>query len=341
MIKQLCVIGHPSKLGGADTELDHQIGLWIDMGIRVYICHTGGFDDNLKKMRQEMEGRGCIYLDSKSWKDLTGFHTISFCNGQFLENLPVIKKYAKSTTFVNCMTWNFPKELQRHSEGLIDFHLYQTQHQFDRVSPRLIAANNTYRYNMFNPYFNTEKFPYIHRTDRSTFRFGRISRGDADKYSGHQIWIWETMTAPVLKSGHVLGWDHRASNKLGKLPSYIQGYPEGGITQQKLYELCDIIIMSTDTFENLPRVGFEAMSSGSVLVVDNKGGWKVLVEDGKTGWLCDNHREFIYKASRSAFEWDETAQLRINAREKLEKEWGKENSSKCWEKIFEQWEMLS
>jgi glycosyltransferase involved in cell wall biosynthesis len=99
--------------------------------------------------------------------------------------------------------------------------------------------------------------------------------------------------------------------------------------------------MTTDTFENLPRVGFEAMSSGSVLVVDNKGGWKVLVEDGKTGWLCNDQREFVYKASRSAFEYEETQKLRMNAKDKLIKEWGKENSSKCWENIFNEWSKLA
>jgi glycosyltransferase involved in cell wall biosynthesis len=145
------------------------------------------------------------------------------------------------------------------------------------------------------------------------------------------------MTAPVLKNGTVLGWDHRAALKLGKLPSYIKGYKEGEITQQDFYKTCDVIIMSTDTFENLPRVGFEAMSSGSVLIVDNRGGWKVLVEDSKTGWLCNDNREFVYKASRSAFEIKETHQLRINAKNKLEKEWGSDNSIKSWEKIFNIW----
>ena len=54
MIKELCVIGHPSKLGGADTELDHQIHLWREMGVGVNICHTGThYDDNLLKMKKE------------------------------------------------------------------------------------------------------------------------------------------------------------------------------------------------------------------------------------------------------------------------------------------------
>lgn len=341
MIKELCVIGHPSKLGGADTELEHQIRLWRMMNIDVHICHTGGYDDNCKRMRAEMEQIGCKYIESKSWKDLIGFDVISFCNGKFLENLPEIKKYARSTTFVNCMTWNFNKELEMHKEGLIDFHLYQTQHQFDKVSIKLKASNSEkYRPLFFNPYFHTESFPFIERKNNDFFKFGRISRGDADKYGRRQLWIYETMTAPVLKSGIVLGWDHRAQEKLGTLPSYTHGFKEGQISQQEFYKDCDVLIMTTDTFENLPRIGFEAMSSGSLLVVDNKGGWKVLVEDGKTGWLCNDDREFVYKASRSAFEINETNDMRMRAKEKLENEWGKEPSIRCWEKIFETWSNL-
>jgi glycosyltransferase involved in cell wall biosynthesis len=270
---------------------------------------------------------------------LGGLDVISFCNGQFLENLPEIKKYARSATFVNCMTWNFNKELEMQEQGLIDFHLYQTQHQYERVSLKLKEKGN-YRPLFFNPYFHSIDFPFIERNDNELFCFGRISRGDADKYGGRQIWIWETMTAPVLKSGTVLGWDSRANQKLGDLPSYIKGYPEGAITQQELYRMCDVIVMTTDTFENLPRVGFEAMSSGSVLVVDDRGGWRVLVDDGITGWRCKDDREFVYKASRSAFEISETNNLRLKAKQKLDKEWGAENSMRCWENVFKEWSKI-
>lgn len=334
MIQQLCVIGHPSKLGGADTELEHQIYLWREMGIDIYICHTSDFDNNANKMREQMELIGCKYFPPRSWKDLKDLDVISFCNGQFLENLPEIKKYARSTTFVNCMTWNFNKELEMQERGLIDFHLYQTQHQFDRVSIKLKKIGNNYRTLFLNPYFKNDDFPFIERNDNNLFKFGRISRGDADKYGQDQIWIYETMTAPVLKSGTILGWDNRAEKKLGILPPYIKGCAEGSLSQSEFYKNCDVIIMTTDTYENLPRVGFEAMSSGSVLIVDNKGGWTKLVEDGKTGWLCKDNREFVYKASRAAFETNETNELRIGARQKLENEWGKENSMKSWEKIF-------
>ena len=177
-------------------------------------------------------------------------------------------------------------------------------------------------------------------SNKDFFKFGRISRGDADKYGTRQLWIYETMTAPVLKEGLMLGWDSRAQKKLGDPPSYVKCLGEGAISQQDFYRNCDVIVMTTNTFENLPRVGFEAMSMGSLLVVDNRGGWTVLVDDGKTGWLCADDREFVYKASRSAFETQESDDMRYAAREKLKNVWGKENSIKCWENIFNEWDKI-
>lgn len=46
MIDTVCIIGHPSRLGGADTELDHQIYCWQAMGVDVHVCHTGPIDAN-------------------------------------------------------------------------------------------------------------------------------------------------------------------------------------------------------------------------------------------------------------------------------------------------------
>ena len=338
-IKQLAIVGHPSFLGGADTELDHQIYCWQAMGIEVYICHTGEMDENCKKMN--MIGRGCKYIAPKEWESLKDFHVISFCNGEFLKNIEEIKKYAKTTTFVNCMTWNFPKELEAQSSGLLDFHLYQSDHQFKKVSKKLKKIGKEYRPIRFQPYFNPSAFTYKDNRKNDIFRFGRISRGDSDKYNIRQLWIYETMTAPVLKEGIILGWDDRARKKFDREPpSYIKALPEAQISQQKFYDFCDVIIMTTDTFENLPRVGFEAMAAGSVLVVDDRGGWQVEVEDGVTGWRCKDDREFVYKASRIAHEQQEKEDMRAAAKAKLEREWGLEASMRSWDNVFKQWEKI-
>jgi len=338
-IDALCVIGHPSRLGGADTELDHQIRCWQAMGIEVHLCHTGSLDANLRAM--QMQERDCIYHDSRDWPSLEGMHCISFCNGGFLEHLPEIRRYARTTTFVNCMTWNFDREVEMQQRGLIDFHIYQTEHAFERISPKLASLGN-YRPLRVVPYFHTEEFPHHDNRPQDKFRFGRISRGDADKFGKQQLWIYETMTAPVLKEGMIVGWDHRARQRFGREPdAYIRALPEGSISQREFYRTCEAIIMTTDTFENLPRVGFEAMSSGSILVVDNRGGWQLQVEDGVTGWLCADDREFVYKASRCAFEPEERDAMRRRARAKLNREWGLEASMESWEQVFRRWVKLA
>ncbi|MBD3672552.1 MAG: glycosyltransferase [Planctomycetaceae bacterium] len=338
MINSLCIIGHPSSLGGADTELDHQIRCWQAMGIEVHVCPGGPLDENLKGMK--LEERGCVYHEPNDWASLEGLHCISFCNDQFLENLEQIHKFARSTTFVNCMSWTFEQEIVAQSQGWIDFQLYQTQHAFEKVSARL-KDFESYRPLFFQPYFHAEDFPFIDNRPQEKFRFGRISRADADKFHPRQLWIYDTMTAPVLKEGLILGWGENVREKFGKTPEpFVSTLPPCGLSQRAFYTQCDAIIMTTDTFENLPRVGFEAMASGSILIVDDRGGWRIQVEDGVTGWLCRDDREFVYKASRCAFEKGERERMRIAAREKLEREWGLQVAMDSWAQVFAEWEKL-
>jgi len=309
------------------------------MGVEVHVCHTGGLDANTRAMN--LEERGCVYHSPKDWASLDGMHCISFCNGEFLKSLPEIRKHARTTTFVNCMTWNFNDEISAQENGLIDFHLYQTQHAYERVSQKL-ADSGTYRPLFFQPYFDAAQFPYIDDRPQDKFRFGRISRDDADKFNARQLWVYETMTAPVMKEGLILGWGPKTQNKFGREPeSYVQVMRAGAISQRAFYTQCEAIIMTTDTFENLPRVGFEAMASGAILIVDNRGGWKLQVEDGVTGWLCNDDREFVYKASRCAFEQEEREEMRLKARQRLEENWGMQAAMDSWAQVFEAWESLA
>jgi len=357
MIKELCIIGHPSLYGGADTELLDQIKCWTKMGIKIYICHTGLIDNNLKKL--DLSNKyNCIYLKPRQWNEIKGMHCISFCNGEFLTNLRHIKKFAKTTTFVNCMTWNFQKEIQAQHDGLIDFHLYQTDHALEKVSKNLKQLG-IYRPIKFTPYFDSTIFPYYDKRPNDHFRFGRISRSDTNKFSSDQMYIYDNIESPIQKSGVILGWNMKIKDKLKVQPkdlsitkdstlkflveyykNYIQLLKEATISQQEFYQFCDVLIMATDTFENLPRVGMEAMSSGSILVVNNKGGWTVEVENNKTGFLCSNTNDFIKKSSLLAQDQVLKDQIRGFARESLLRSWGFEESAKSWQNVFDQWEKL-
>ena len=351
MISELCVIGHPSWCGGADTELFHQIKCWHKMGIKTKILHTGPISNYYKKM--EMEQYGCEYLAKpRQWQLARGLHVISFCNSEFLSNLHYIHRYAKSTTFVNCMTYNFKKEMECQDKGLIDFHLYQSDHGMQNISKNMSHMKD-YRPMRFTPYFDSDQFEYIDKRPNDHFRFGRISRCDSTKFHSRQFQIYDAIKSPVEKSGVVLGWGPVVNAKM-KIPkkdlnkrgtdtfykNYIQIIDEGKISQEDFYKFSDVLIMATETFENLPRVGFEAMASGTILMVDRRGGWKVEVEDEKTGFLCNTPRDFVEKATYLASNPDHKEEIRGLARQKLETEWGFENASKSWEKVFAEWEKL-
>ena len=331
-MNEICVIGFPSRLGGADTELDHQIRVWHALGLKVHLIHTGPLDDNLRAMK--MEDRGCIIHTPCDWSACKGMHVISYCNGDFLKRIEAIRIYAKSTTFVNCMTWLFDQEKEMHRRGLIDVFLYQTDHAREKVQAELLEINSNFRWQKVRPYFHIDDFPFHRDRPEDTFRFARISREDEGKYHQAQLWVYETMVAPVLKEGVMLGVNDKIREKIGREPNWITTYPAGGHSVQEVYRDAHCIIQMSDTYENLPRVGFEAMASGCLLIVDDRGGWREEVLHGQTGFLCKDQREFVYYSSRAAFEREERKFMVSNARQWLEVNWGMEHAKTEWSQFF-------
>ncbi len=337
-MQEICVIGYPSRVGGADTELDHQIHVWQALGLKVHLIHTGALDSNLKSMR--MEDRGCIVHAPGDWSACQGMHVISYCNGGFLKHLETIRRYAKTTTFVNCMTWLFDAEKAMHRRGLIDCFLYQTDHAREKLQVELIAINPNFRGFKVRPYFHIDEFPYFERRPEDRFRFARISREDLGKFHAAQLWVYETMVAPVLKEGVMLGVNDRIRAKIGPEPNWIKAYPAGGFPVADVYREAHCVIQMSETYENLPRVGFEAMASGCVLIVDDRGGWQEQVVHGQTGFLCRDQREFVYYASRAAFEREERRQMAERARDRVATNWGTEQSQRDWSDFFTSLERL-
>ncbi|MBL8848894.1 MAG: glycosyltransferase [Planctomycetaceae bacterium] len=330
---EICVVGFPSRVGGADTELDHQIHVWQSLGLRVHLVPTGPLDQHLQSLR--MDERGCVVHAPCDWNACRGRHVISYCNGEFLKHLRVIKDRARSTTFVNCMCWLFDEERNAHRDGLIDYFLYQTDHVRLRIEEEMRALNPNYRWFKIPPYFHREEFPFVDGRATDRFRFGRVSREDLAKFHPAQLWVYETMVAPVLKEGVILGINDDIRQKIGTEPNWIRGCAAGAIPVQEVYRHSDCIIQMSETLENLPRVGFEAISSGCLLIVDDRGGWRELVIHKQTGFLCRDQREFVYYASRAAFEVEERRQMARNARDWLESEWGLARAQADWSEFFQ------
>lgn len=59
-----------------------------------------------------------------------------------------------------------------------------------------------------------------------------------------------------------------------------------------------------------------------------------MVEHGKTGWLCDHERDFIYYASKMAYEPNLRSDMAHAARERGLELGGLEASVASWEEVF-------
>src|SRR6266545_1454483 len=99
---EIWIAGYPSPFGGADTELDHNIDLWLGQGMAVHLVPMFGCDP---ASRRRCDERGCITHDyhPRIFKDKL---VVSFCNGEFLRLLPEIHALGKPavTVWFNCMT---------------------------------------------------------------------------------------------------------------------------------------------------------------------------------------------------------------------------------------------
>jgi hypothetical protein len=338
VMKRLFVHGFPGKYGGASTELHHQIRLWRKMGQEVHLIPSY---PNYKRepLYPELKELGVHIYPPNSWDVINAEDAVlGFCNAEFLEALPLIHQRTRRTVFINCMTWLFEKEKQRMTEGLIAMFLYQNEQVRQKNMPVLQALNpeSKARHLTFTPYFDATAFPFIENRAEDFFGCGRISRQDADKYAANTLHIYEYFVAPVLKRGLFLGFDKRSESKIGRPYDWITTACDSSIiSQQDFYKHCEIILQPSDTTENWPRVGFEAMASGSVLIVDDRGGWQQMIEHGKTGFLCRHERDFIYYASKMAYEPELRCEIAHNARLKGLELGGFDKAKASWEQVFQ------
>ena len=337
-VSRLFVHGFPGLYGGAGTELHHQIIAWRHMKVEVHLIPAGPAHG--EPLYQEMLERGVRIHDPNDFGVVeAGDPVFGFCSAEFLGALPLIRRRTGRTVFLNCMTWLFEKEKQAAAQGLIAMFLYQNEDVRAGHMAELRSLNDdpALRFLVFKPYFWAGRFPFVRKRSGDYFGCGRISRQDADKFAANTLHIYEYFVAPKMKRGLFLGFDARSEKKIGRPYDWIRtARDQNEVSQQEFYRHCEIVLQPSDTTENWPRIGFEAMSSGSVLIVDRRGGWRRMVEHGKTGWLCDHERDFIYYASKMAYEPDLRAEMAEAARLRGERLGGLEASVESWRKVFEE-----
>lgn len=337
MSRKLFIVGHPGHYGGAASELNSQVKLWHKgfPELELHIIPTMvGYQ--MEATYQAMLDLGIVYHPPMDFSAITADDAvINFCSSEFLDNLELINQFTKRTVWVNCMTYLFDLEKKQAKHNLIAHYLYQRPQIRDDHQKVLkkLGANTNFQH--FIPYFDDESLEFSVKEQEHT-HIGRISRQDADKFSKDTLHIYEYITSPKWKQGHFLGWGANSLSKIGQPPGWIKTYTnQREFSVKSFYDTVDFIVQPTDTTENLPRIGFEAMHSGKPLVVDNRGGWQYMINHKVDGFLCDTPRDFIYYGTRLAFEPELRQEIAINAKKKALELSSFESSKESWEKVFE------
>ena len=308
---EIWVGGFPSSYGGADTELDHLVDLWLAQGVGVHLVPNGAPDivhleGALRRGCQVHEYHPGIFADRI---------VISFCNGEFLARLPEIAATGRPacTIWVNCMTWNFPDELSAHAAGLIDRFAFHSDYQRTMVAPALEALRPVRELEGYRPYFNVANamqelsFAWRDPAEMGYFGLGRISRDDAYKFPGDMWQTFAQVVSPLPTKTFVLGFGENAASKCGATPpcnwlDWMTWTP-GATTPRDFYRRIHVLIHRTGgSRENWPRAIIEAMASGVAVIAENDWALPEMIEDGVTGFLCDSSAEMSFRASQLAFD---------------------------------------
>lgn len=340
-MRRLFIYGYPGLYGGAGTELHHQIKIWKEIpDLELHIIPTAASFTH-EPLYPEMKSLEITHHEAHDFSQITPDDAIiNFCGEDFLNRIDEIYERTKKTIFVNCMTWIFQdrnkksNELTAHRDNKISFSLYQRDEVRDAHRALLKHAGSKAEFLHFCPYFDSSGWEFSVKNQEET-HIGHISRADADKFSKHTLHIYEYITSPKWKVAHFLGFGPQSEKKIGKPYGWIKTYASHRVFPTKdFYKTVDFIIQPTDTNENWPRIGFEAMFTGVPLVVDNRGGWRTMIEHRKTGFLCDTPKDFIYWGTRLSYEPELVKEIAHNALKKAEQLGGKEKSKASWEEVF-------
>ncbi len=336
-MRRLFIIGFPGLYGGAGTELHAQIILWAKAfpSLELHIVPTMDGAER-EPLYAEMVGLGVTIHEAMNLTAITSEDAVvNFCSKEFLEALSGIRLHTKRIMWVNCMTFLFPLEKESAQHNYISHYLYQRPQVRDLHKFELNKLGSKGRFLTFAPYFNAEGWEYNVK-DQDLTHIGRISRQDADKFAANTLHIYEYITSPKYKRGHFLGFDQRSQGKIGKPFDWIKTYRDHReLPVKDFYKQIDFIVQPTDTNENLPRIGFEAMYSGCPLVVDNRGGWKHMLEHNHSGFLCKNANEFIYWGTRLSFEPELRERVAANALVRAKELSSFEVSKESWKQVFD------
>ena len=219
MIDHLFILGYPSEIGGANTELWHTVKLWRRFGLGVTLLPTWQADAAWQARLDELGCRTipCPPDELPRVPRLAGGVVVSFCNTKFLAVADRVRRLGCRTVWLGCMNWLFPQERLHYRRcGPFDRHVFQSRHQHDQLVPQL----RRYGYNdrqgrIIRGAMDAEEIPFQPLPHRAgeVLVVGRVSRADPDKFSPTLWRMYGRIPHPIR--ARVLGWKQDVQARLG------------------------------------------------------------------------------------------------------------------------------
>ena len=224
---------------------------------------------------------------------------LALCNDCFFSH--GICQFAKSSglkvVWSSEMMWHHPGEREAIAAGLVDRLLYVSDVQKQKLDYESFCQVPTY---ITGNYIDPAEFPF-HKRDNRPLTIGRLSRAAPEKYPEDFPVFYEALDLPQARF-RVMAWSAELAHKY-RWHSFDDRWtllPPEAETQIDFLNSLDLFIypLGHKFTETWGRSTVEAMLTGAIPLVPPGHSFEQLIIHGKTGFICDDFREYQRHANR-------------------------------------------
>lgn len=329
--------GYLHQCGGAGPETGHAIELFRDNGVEVTCVVPSGTDvlSQSEPRRNYLDSLG-VATESYSPGMFNDQNVWCWCEDGLFDYLIRHEETPRRVVYWPCMNVLRDKELVGIAKTQNLKVLCQSQYQYNELTRRLNEVSLSADVAHVHPFFNLNsrwsKFKYWDKP-LDAFNVLRVGRDDEPFKYPRDLWdLFYKVTAPagVTPKLVVIGWGREGINLLGEIGDPNHPY-HGKITAETYSHIyspsvlanhfrdAHAILMHYPVAENAPRVMFEAIASGAVVVASRNGGIPEFLRDQETGFLVQTNDEASHRLSQLAFNPSRAKRMADQALESLKK----------------------
>jgi glycosyltransferase involved in cell wall biosynthesis len=262
-----------------------------------------------------------------------------------------MREYSDRPSWVvwsGCMSWAIDREVEAHSDGLVDELFFQTERTAKEVSSKIEerSVRPVFYRSGYLAYVNPDSdYGQYRKHIRKTpgeFRVFKAVRDDADKWHEETWRMFCGVVAPEHKKVYieVAGWGNNARDKIGNpcdptskwsglFDITLHNHIVDPVEMAQLYGRSHALLHYYPFVESYGFATLQAMLARCVPIGTAEGGFLDLIRHGETGFLASCPDEAAYYTSKLAFE-DATWRGMSDAAAKWVVEEGPGNPAKCW-----------